>query len=548
MIISLHVENFVLIDRLNLDFKSGFNVFTGETGAGKSLLVDAISLLCGAKASTSMIKQNHDSAKVEGVFNIKEGSLTHAYCLEVGIETNDVVVLSREITRDGKNTCRINGKMVPLSILKEFSSYEIDIHSQHDTTYLLNEKQHLTLVDQGINETVRDRVKHLYSIYKHAKNKLEDFESTILSEQDLDFARFQLTEIETFNPSVDDFEACEQDIKRMSAYEKLVSKTSLVCELLDKDDGVLALLYQSMKTLQSCHEDDVVFKASESLNEVYALSDDIKTTLYERLNEFSFDQDTFDELNSRVLGYEKLKRKYGGSLDSLLKTKEKLMSQIELIDDHEFHQKQLTKEVDVAFNNYELAAQELSILRRSMADTLEVGINQQLSDLSLPHAKFMIMFSQDKHSATGFDKVVFHIKTNPGSPMGPLSKIASGGELSRLMLGLKTVFTPLANIQVMIFDEIDVGISGPIAKQIGLKMRQLASSIQVFSITHLAMVAAYGERHFKVIKSVNNDMTDVEVKELNREQRIEEMALISSGSISESTLKASQELLASVHE
>ena len=327
-----------------------------------------------------------------------------------------------------------------------------------------------------------------------------------------------------------------------------MSKTSLVCELLDKDDGVLALLYQSMKTLQSCHEDDVVFKASESLNEVYALSDDIKTTLYERLNEFSFDQDTFDELNSRVLGYEKLKRKYGGSLDSLLKTKEKLMSQIELIDDHEFHQKQLTKEVDVAFNNYELAAQELSILRRSMADTLEVGINQQLSDLSLPHAKFMIMFSQDKHSATGFDKVVFHIKTNPGSPMGPLSKIASGGELSRLMLGLKTVFTPLANIQVMIFDEIDVGISGPIAKQIGLKMRQLASSIQVFSITHLAMVAAYGERHFKVIKSVNNDMTDVEVKELNREQRIEEMALISSGSISESTLKASQELLASVHE
>ena len=151
-------------------------------------------------------------------------------------------------------------------------------------------------------------------------------------------------------------------------------------------------------------------------------------------------------------------------------------------------------------------------------------------------------------SAKGTDKIVFHIKTNPGSPMGPLSKIASGGELSRLMLGLKTVFTPLANIQVMIFDEIDVGISGPIAKQIGLKMRHLATSIQVFSITHLAMVAAYGERHFKVIKSVHNDMTFVEVKELNHDQRIEELALISSGSISESTLKASQELLASVHE
>jgi DNA repair protein RecN (Recombination protein N) len=548
MIISLHVENFVLIDRLNLDFKSGFNVFTGETGAGKSLLVDAISLLCGEKASTSMIKQNHDSAKVEGVFSIKDGSLTHHYCLEVGIETNDVVVLSREIARDGKNTCRINGKMVPLSLLKEFSSYEIDIHSQHDTTYLLNEKQHLTLVDQGVNDVYREKVKHMYSIYKHAKNKLEEFESTILSEQDLDFARFQLTEIDAFNPSQEDFDACEQDIKRMSAYEKLVSKTSLVCELLDKDDGILALLYQSMKTLQSCHEDEIVFKASETLNEVYALSDDIKTTLYERLNDFSFDQDTFDDLNARVLGYEKLKRKYGGSLESLLKTKEKLKSQIELIDDHEFFQKQLIKEVETAFNNYDQAAQELSLERRKMADTLETAINGQLNDLSLPHAKFMIMLTQDKPTATGIDKAVFHIKTNPGSPMGPLSKIASGGELSRLMLGLKTVFTPLADIQVLIFDEIDVGISGPIAKQIGLKMRQLAASIQVFSITHLAMVAAYGERHFKVIKSVHNDTTDVEVKELNNSQRVEELALISSGSLSESTLRAAQELLTSVHE
>jgi len=548
MIISLNVENFVLIDRLNLDFKSGFNVFTGETGAGKSLLVDAISLLCGTKASISMIKQNHESAKVEGVFDIKEGSMTYEYCLEVGIETNDVVVLSREITRDGKNTCRINGKMVPLSLLKELTSYEIDIHSQHDTTYLLNEKQHLNLVDQGVSDVVREKVKHLHSIYKHAKQQLEDFEATILSEQDLDFARFQLTEIESFNPSAEDFESCELEIKRMSAYEKLVSKTSLVCELLDKDDGILALLYQSLKTLQSCHEDDVVFKASESLNEVYALSDDIKSTLFERLNDLSFDQETFDDLNSRVLGYEKLKRKYGGNLESLLKTKEKLKNQINLIDDHEFHQKQLIKEVEDTFRSYELVALELSQLRRNMADTLEVGINQQLSDLSLPHAKFKIMFSQDKPTANGIDKIVFHIKTNPGSPMGPLSKIASGGELSRLMLGLKTVFTPLANIQVMIFDEIDVGISGPIAKQIGLKMRQLAQSIQVFSITHLAMVAAYGERHFKVNKSVYNDMTQVEVNELTHEQRVEELALISSGSISESTLKASQELLTSVYE
>lgn len=548
MIISLYVENFVLIDSINLDFKQGFNVFTGETGAGKSLLVDAISLLCGAKASASFIKSNQDSAKVEGVFQIKPGSLTDQFAHEMGIDTSDVVVCSREISKDGRNVCRINGKIVPLSLLKDLTAYEIDIHSQHDTTYLLNEKQHLQLVDQGVDVKIREDVKKAYQLYKAAKEQLESFQSRVLSEKDLDFARYQLAEIEAFNPSLEDFEACEHDIKRMSAYEKLVSKTSQVLENLDQDQGILSLMYQSMKLLQSCHEDEVIIQTSQSFNEVYALSEDIRATLYERLNTFSFDQDTFDELNSRVLGYEKLKRKHGGSIESLLKVKQELAQQILMVDDHEFHAIKLQKDMDLAYAQFETKAQELSRLRQISAEQLELGINKQLSDLSLPHAQFKIIFSEEKPSSLGLDKVVFHIKTNPGSPMGPLSKIASGGELSRLMLGLKTVFTPLADIQVLIFDEIDVGISGPVAKQIGLKMRQLSKDVQVFSITHLAMVAAVGDRHFKVSKHVNHDVTHVNVTELNHTQRIEELALISSGSLSESTLRAASELLESVHE
>jgi DNA repair protein RecN (Recombination protein N) len=548
MIISLYVENFVLIDSINLDFKQGFNVFTGETGAGKSLLVDAISLLCGAKASASFIKSHQDSAKVEGVFQIKPGSLTEQFAHEMGIDTSDVVVCSREISKDGRNVCRINGKIVPLSLLKDLTSYEIDIHSQHDTTYLLNEKQHLQLVDQGVDVKIREDVKKAYQLYKAAKEQLESFQSRVLSEKDLDFARYQLAEIEAFNPSIEDFEACEQDIKRMSAYEKLVSKTSQVIENLDQDQGILSLMYQSMKLLQSCHEDEVIIQTSQSFNEVYALSEDIRTTLYERLNTFSFDQEVFDELNSRLLGYEKLKRKHGGSIESLLKVKQELAQQILMVDDHEFHAIKLQKEMDLAYAQFETLANQLTHCRQISAEQLELGINKQLSDLSLPHAQFKILFSEEKASSLGLDKVVFHIKTNPGSPMGPLSKIASGGELSRLMLGLKTVFTPLADIQVLIFDEIDVGISGPIAKQIGLKMRQISKDVQVFSITHLAMVAAVGDRHFKVSKHVNHDVTHVNVNELDKKQRIEELALISSGSLSESSLRAASELLESVHE
>lgn len=547
MIISLNVENFVLIDHINLDFKPGFNVFTGETGAGKSLLVDAISLLCGAKASITMIKSNSDNAKVEGVFQVKAHSMSDVFAQEMGIDTSDVVVLSREISRDGKNVCRINGKIVPLTLLKDFMAFEVDIHSQHDTTYLLNEKQHLLLVDQGVSSEVKDQVKQSYVAYKQAKDDYDSFQSRLLNEKDLDFARFQLSEIEQFNPSLEDYLACEQDIQRMSAFEKLVRQTTQVCELLDNDDGILAQLYQAMKALQSCHEDEVIVQMSESLNEVYALSDDIRTTLHDRLHTFSFDQDVFDELNARLLGYERLKRKHGGSLESLLRTKNDLKEQIERVDDHEFHARKLSKKVQETYVTYQDAAQKLTTQRQRIAHSLEEGINQQLTDLSLPHAQFKIVISQDKDSKLGQDKVVFHIKTNPGSPMGPLSKIASGGELSRLMLGLKTIFTPLADIQVMIFDEIDVGISGPIAKQIGLKMRQLSLSTQVFSITHLAMVAAYGDRHFKVVKEVIHDETTVKVEELDYDKRIKELALISSGSISDHTMKAAQELLDGVH-
>ena len=548
MIVSLHVENFVLIDHIDLEFQSGFNVFTGETGAGKSLLVDAISLLCGAKASNNLIKSDAEFARVDGVFLIKPGSRSEISAHEMGIDTSDVVVLSREISKDGRNVCRINGKMVPLSLLKELASYEIDIHSQHDTTYLLNEKQHLHLLDQGVDETLKNQVKESYATYKKAKEMYDTLQSTVLSEKDLDFIRFQLDEIIAFNPTLEDFEACESDIKRMSAYEKLVSKTNHVLELFDHDEGILSSLYQCVKTLQSCHEDDVLQKSSQTLLDAYATVEDIRSSLYHRLHEFSFDQDVFDDINNRLLGYEKLKRKHGGSLHSVLTAKATLQHQISMVDDYEFQVKKLEQDMNTTYVQFEKVSLQLREARKMQAQHLEAGINQQLSDLSLPHAQFKIMFSDEKASSKGLDKVVFHIKTNPGSPMGPLSKIASGGELSRLMLGLKSVFTPLADIQVMIFDEIDVGISGPIAKQIGLKMRDLSKSVQVFSITHLAMVAAYGQRHFKVLKHVHSDTTHVNVVELNQSQRIEELALISSGSVSDRTLNAASELLASVHD
>lgn len=546
MIISLHVHNFVLIDHIDLEFQSGFNVFTGETGAGKSLLVDAIALLCGAKASHTFIKADAESTKVDGVFVFKPGSQSETVAQSLGIDTSDVVVLSREITRDGRNVCRINGKIVPLALLKELTTCEVDIHSQHDTTYLLNEKQHLYLLDQGVDENLKLQVKAHYNAYKKAQDAYHALQASVLNEKDLDFVRFQLSEITSFNPSIEDYEFCEAEIKRMSAYEKLVSKTNQVLELLDRDHGILTSLYQSTKLLQSCHEDELLINTSHSLHDAYAIVEDVRATLFNRYHELSFDQDTFDELNTRLLGYEKLKRKHGGSLNHVLNTKASLQHQLTMVDDYAFQSQNLARNVQETYQWFETSAHLLREQRLLQARNLEEGIQEQLSDLSLPHAQFKIVFSEDKPSSHGIDKVVFHIKTNPGSPLGPLAKIASGGELSRLMLGLKCVFTPLADIQLVIFDEIDVGISGPIAKQLGLKMRELAKNVQVFSITHLAMVAVYGQRHFKVIKNVNHDSTQVAILELDEQKRIEEIALLASGSISDHSRNAAIELLASV--
>lgn len=549
MLLQLSVENFVLIDQAMIDFHQGLHVFTGETGAGKSLMVDAIALLAGERASLSLIKKDKDYALVEGVFQFDPNSLAASIAQEYGYDTTDVMVFSRQLSKDNKNTCRINHKIVALSTLKHILEAEIDIHSQHDTQYLLQEKNHIRLLDNFLSEKVDlDEVNQAYKLYMQAKEHRAKVEALVLDDNDLDFLQFQYQELEAFDPSAADYDHLILQQKQMMAFEKLAHTSQAVLDLLDQEGGLLELSYTSHKLVDEIKLDDDLNEIASMLLDGYTILSEAKSSLLDYFSNLSFDQESFDYVMSRLGQYDRLKRKHGGSISSLL---DKLEALKETIYNVEHHQQVLDAALvaqQQALDHFKLKATNLSEARQKAAKALSQAISHHLKDLQLPHAQFDVRFEKANPNTLGIDKVSFYLKTNPGSDFAPLAKIASGGELSRLMLGLKVIFTPLQGCGTIIFDEIDVGVSGSVAHHVGAKMYELSRSSQTFTITHLPVVAAFGDIHFNVFKDSTPTSTSVYIEELNQKQRLEQLALLASGNINEVSLAAAQLLFDQVSE
>lgn len=549
MLLQLSVENFVLIDQAMIDFHRGLHVFTGETGAGKSLMVDAIALLSGERASLSLIKKDKDYALVEGVFQFDPHSLAASIAQEYGYDTSDVMVFSRQLSKDNKNTCRINHKIVPLSTLKHILEAEIDIHSQHDTQYLLQEKNHIRLLDNFLSEKESlNEVNQAYKLYMQAKEHTAKVEALVLDDNDLDFLQFQYQELEAFDPSVADYDQLMLQQKQMMAFEKLANTSQAVLDLMDQEGGLLELSYTSHKLVDEIKLDDDLNEIASMLLDGYTILSEAKTSLLDYFSNLSFDQESFDYVMSRLSQYDRLKRKHGGSISSLL---DKLEALKETIYNVEHHQQVLDAALvaeNQALDHFNRKASNLSKARQKAAKALSQSISHHLKDLQLPHAQFDVRFDKANPNPLGIDKVSFYLKTNPGSDFAPLAKIASGGELSRLMLGLKVIFTPLQGCGTIIFDEIDVGVSGSVAHHVGAKMHELSRSSQTFTITHLPVVAAFGDIHFNVFKDSTPTSTSVYIEELNQKQRLEQLALLASGNINEVSLAAAQLLFDQVSE
>ena len=543
MLKSLYIKNYILIDELRLEFKSGFSVFTGETGAGKSILIDAIGLLMGERFSSDLIRHGNDKSILEAVFITKNKEI-QTILEQIGIDLeSDELIITRELTRDGRSTNRINNRSVTVNVLKDISVYLVDIHSQNDTQYLLNNKYHLNLLDAyKPNLELLSEVKALYHEYDNLKKELSNKEKTEYNPDDLEFLEFQINEIEQANLIENEDVELESKQKMMLSFEKISTRLKSALDLLDETDGVSLKFHDALKHLHFIDEMDDVKKLSEDLNDIYYVLNDKIAELKHSYNSLSYDEDSFNAIQDRLFSINRLKKKYGKSIDLVFEHKQKLIERVSMIQNRQEVLDQLRSQLNKAYSAFYDKAVLLSSFRKSQATSLKTAIIKEIRDLYLDKAQFEIEFKENDGSLNGIDSVEFLISMNPGESLKPLVKVASGGELSRLMLGMKVIFNQLQNIETVIFDEIDSGVSGRVATAIGQKMSRLSKSAQVFSVTHLGQVAACSHSHYYVSKNQSSNITNTTIKELDLEGRINELSMISSGTLNPASIKAAEEL------
>ncbi len=543
MLKSLYIKNYILIDELRLDFKSGFSVFTGETGAGKSILIDAIGLLMGDRFSSDLIRHGNDKAVLEAVF-YSDNKMIHQLLLNYGIELDsDELIISRELTRDGRSVNRLNNRSIAINILKELSVFLIDIHSQNDTQYLLNNKYHLNLLDEYNPDTnLLSSVKTLFQEYDSIRKELNHKEKTEYNPDDLEFLEFQINEINQANLVEGEDVELESKQKMMMSFEKISTRLKNAIDLFDENDGVSIKFHDALKQLHYIDELDDVKRVNEELNDLYYVLNDKIAELKHSFNSLSFDEDSLNAIQDRLFLINRLKKKYGKSISDIYAFRDQLVERVNMIENRQEVIDKLREHLNRAYDAFYKKAIQLSDYRKSQAKVLKMAIIKEIRDLYLDKAQFEIEFKESEPSSNGVDSVEFLISMNPGENLKPLIKVASGGELSRLMLGMKVIFNKLQKIETVIFDEIDSGVSGRVATAIGQKMSNLSKSAQVFSVTHLGQVAACSHSHYYVSKKQLKDITETNIVELDKQGRINELSMISSGTLNPASIKAAEEL------
>ncbi len=557
MLRHISVRNFAIIENLEVSFKSGMTALTGETGAGKSLLIDAIGLLLGDRASSDMVRSGENKAIVEGLFTVQNSSVLQAI-EKLGVEVdNREVIIQRQISNSGSNVIRINGMIVTLKDLKDITSKLADIHSQGDTFRLIKQEYYLDMLD-GFKLTETEK---LLIDYKQAKqryeNKLSDYNKLIKKQRDLeerrDFLAFQKQELEALNLYNGEKEQLKKDIDAIKHYDVIFRTIQETKELLEQNNAIETLFdaTRELEKIESYSEDYLAIKQRFETG-YYELQDAFETLLSLASN-LDFNPHDLTIKEDRLIELEQIERKYHKTIPELIEYLGEItvaLENAEVINDLILDTK---KGVEEAYNNVLVKAEKLTKLRESIAQELEKKLVAILSDLELAKTVFKITFIKREdfgpfHKGylleNGVDEIDFLITTNVGEPLRPLAKTASGGEMSRIMLALKHVLSESLNVDLIIFDEIDSGVSGYVAHQVAKKMKDIAKNTQVICITHLPQIAAISEHHLYLSKETKDKRTIANVKELTDEQRVNEVAAMMSGrQITEAVLQSARELL-----
>ncbi len=551
MLSHLHIENIAIMDNVDIELENGFLALTGQTGAGKSIIIDSINLLTGERSSRELVKSGKDKAFVEGVV-YTENKEALEILSQNGIDAfeGEPLVLSREITKDGRSTVRINGRISTTHVLKDVCSKIINIHGQNDNQSILDTKFHGLFLDSFAS--LSDEIEEYQSIFDEfvkTQNLLKQTDQDEeQKEQRKEFLEFQINEIEQANLTLGEDEELLTQRQRFlnnEKFEESVNKSYYALAGSEDFDGACSLVKSAQKGLDDLAKfEPRAEKISEKIKDILSELEDIKETVYDLKNDDDFAEIDINFVESRIDVINRLKRKYGGEIEDILSKKEELTDELSAIENSTENKKALKEKAEKLELELTKKAVKIEAARKLSAEKLKKEVANQLKDLEMEKVEFDTKISRCEFSRRGFNDIQFLISTNPGEPLKPLNKIASGGELSRIILALKVVLSGKDSVSTMIFDEVDVGVGGSAAQKIAEKLRSISKDKQVIVITHLAQIASFADNHYLISKKVENGNTYSEINLLSDTQRIDEIARIMSGSvITESTRGAAEEMI-----
>lgn len=529
MIESLYIENFAIIDQVQIDFQSGMTVLTGETGAGKSIIIDAIGQLIGQRSQPSFVKNGADCAFIEGVFSSNKE--IDKILLDNNFPIDEHLVISKKINHDGKSAIKINYRNSSQLLLKKIMSQIVDIHSQFETHQLFNESYHLKLLDNFIGNELIDFKKEyltLYQTYKNLNQKYLSLTKEELTDEQLDFYLAQLEEIEELDLENFDEEEFLKERNNLLNYEKNSQHIKNYKALMDSSKGIMDLFKQSLNELSYLEIDDIKHNYDQ-LYDLYYTVDGINQDIYDQFSQLYFSEERYNEVQDTFFKLNKLKRKYGQTIDAIIDFKNSLIEKIELFKNRDQMIENINLKLKETENQLIYYAKKISILRKNKALELEKEVKYILNQMYLQQVQFKFDFQINDFNDNGIDNVKIVVSTNSGQPLQPLQKIASGGELSRIMLAIKAVSQNSKDGGTIIFDEADTGVSGKVAESIGHVMKKISKKQQVICITHLAQVASFANNHLFIEKEQMDNTSKVHVRLLNEKESVYELAKMISG-------------------
>ena len=552
MLLQLSIKNFALIEEITLDLDEGFTILAGETGAGKSILIDAINYVLGSKFNKDLIRTGEEKTFVEAICSIEDNKSLKEILDFYDIEYDDILIISRESFKNGKSVIRVNGKAIILSILRKISEKLIDIHGQHSNQNLLNKDRHIEYLDSfGKINLENDFIKYKESFveFKDIKDKILSLNKNESDEKLVDYIKYQIEEIDNASLSAGEEEKLIDRYNILSNHEKIRNSLARSYSYLDSSTGEYSVLdsldfvVREISAIEKHSEKAKLIK--ERVNNTYYELQDLTKDIKSLLDESYYDENELDEINSRIYKIGLLKKKYGSSIEEILKYRENLDKQYQEIINSEEIIKELKNKLIVIEKRLDKYSKNIHEKRVILGKAIEEKIEKELKYVGLGKCTFKISIEyDDSFNLKGKDKVQFMISTNLGEPIKPMEKIVSGGELSRIMLSLKSVFIDKDNTPTIIFDEIDTGISGRIAQCVAEKMYEISNKHQVLCITHLPQIASMSDNHYMVKKYIENEKTFTKIEKINEEKKIEEIAIMLGGvKLTENTLTNAREII-----